>query len=113
MEEAAAALRIGRTKAYAMATEWRLTGGRSGLPVVDFGHVLRVPLCQLEALIGTKVSEDDLLATPPNPENESTPAPTKAEPPVPPLTPATAPRRTRRRAHRDQLDLFGPDLPTS
>lgn len=52
VEEAADFLRIGRTKAYALAQEWRATGGQSGLPVVDFGHVLRVPRCQLEALIG-------------------------------------------------------------
>ena len=32
-------LRVGRTKAYAMAAEWRATGGDSpGLPVVDFGQ---------------------------------------------------------------------------
>ncbi len=52
VEEAARVLRVGRTKAYAMAQEWRATGGRSGLPVVDFGNVLRVPRCQLEALLG-------------------------------------------------------------
>jgi hypothetical protein len=52
VEEAAKHLRIGRTKAYALAQEWRNTGGKSGLPVVDFGHVLRVPRHQLELLIG-------------------------------------------------------------
>ena len=53
VEEAARLARIGRTKAYAMAREWRETGGQSGLPVVDFGHVLRVPRRALEALIGS------------------------------------------------------------
>lgn len=52
IEEAAKVIRVGRTKAYAMAREWRATGGRSGLPVVDFGHALRVPLCQLETIVG-------------------------------------------------------------
>lgn len=52
VEEAAALLRIGRTKAYAMANQWRATGGRAGLPVVDLGHVLRVPLAALEQLVG-------------------------------------------------------------
>jgi hypothetical protein len=52
VEEAARLIRVGRTKAYAMTREWRATGGRSGLPVVDFGHVLRVPRHALEALIG-------------------------------------------------------------
>ena len=44
VEEAASFMRIGRTKAYALAQEWRATDGQSGLPVVDFGHVLRVTL---------------------------------------------------------------------
>ncbi|MGH9015362.1 MAG: helix-turn-helix domain-containing protein [Acidimicrobiia bacterium] len=54
MEEAARLARVGRTKAYSMAREWRATGGRSGLPVVDFGHVLRVPRRALEEMIGAK-----------------------------------------------------------
>jgi excisionase family DNA binding protein len=57
VEEAARLLRVGRTKAYAMAREWRATGGRSGLPVVDFGHVLRVPRQALENLIGAELRD--------------------------------------------------------
>ncbi|MCU1450391.1 MAG: hypothetical protein JWP02_2561 [Acidimicrobiales bacterium] len=60
VEEAAKVLRIGRTKAYAMANEWRATNGRSGLPVVDFGHVLRVPRCQLEAIVGGPLVDVEL-----------------------------------------------------
>src|SRR5688500_17116202 len=56
VEEAARLIRVGRTKAYAMAQEWRATGGRTGLPVVDFGHVLRVPRRALEQLIGTELT---------------------------------------------------------
>lgn len=56
IEEAASLLRIGRTKAYAMASEWRQTGGASGLPVIDLGHVLRVPLRALEELAGAELS---------------------------------------------------------
>lgn len=56
IEEAARVIRVGRTKAYAMAQEWRATGGQSGLPVVDFGHVLRVPLRQLEAMVGAPLT---------------------------------------------------------
>ena len=33
-------LRIGRTKAYDLAKEWRATDGASGLPVVDEGNKL-------------------------------------------------------------------------
>jgi hypothetical protein len=58
VEEAASVLRIGRTKAYAMAREWRATGGRSGLPVIDFGHALRVPRHALEELIGAPIATE-------------------------------------------------------
>jgi hypothetical protein len=57
VEEAGALLRIGRTKAYAMAREWRETDGRSGLPVIDLGHVLRVPRQALEEMVGAEFSE--------------------------------------------------------
>ncbi len=43
VEEAAAFLRIGRSAAYELCRQWRLTGGRAGLPVVAFGRTLRVP----------------------------------------------------------------------
>jgi len=43
VEEAARVLRVGRTSAYALARQWRDTGGRAGLPVVSFGTCLRVP----------------------------------------------------------------------
>ena len=49
-------LRIGRTKAYALTQEWRALGGASGLPVVDFGHVLRVPRAALEKLVGADLT---------------------------------------------------------
>jgi len=55
VEEAAAVLRVGRTKAYALAREWRATGGLSGLPVLDLGHVLRVPRYALERLVGAEL----------------------------------------------------------
>lgn len=63
VEEAARVLRIGRTKAYVMAREWRRTGGRSGLPVVDFGDALRVPRCQLEGIVGGPITSLGPLAT--------------------------------------------------
>ena len=44
IEEACLLLRVGRTKGYAMAKQWRESGGASGLPVIDFGDVLRVPV---------------------------------------------------------------------
>jgi hypothetical protein len=57
VEEAARVLRIGRTKAYALTREYRQTEGRSGLPVVDFGDVLRVPASQIAATLGVTVPE--------------------------------------------------------
>lgn len=103
VEEAAELLRIGRTKAYAMTREWRTTGGLSGLPVVDFGSVLRVPLAALEARIGgplvsggpSRVAQDLAPEEPASAEVE---------------TPTATPRRGRRRAGgaSGQLGLFGP-----
>ncbi|MGI8685107.1 MAG: hypothetical protein ACR2MO_08495 [Acidimicrobiales bacterium] len=55
MEEAAELLRVGRTKAYAMAKEWRASGGLSGLPVIDLGNTLRVPLWRIEAMVGAEL----------------------------------------------------------
>jgi len=62
VEEAAVLLRIGRTSAYALAREWRQTGGRSGLPVVELGRQLRVPRAALEELhatVTTPARDDD------------------------------------------------------
>ncbi len=62
VEEAARFMRIGRTKAYAMAREWRDSGGRSGLPTVDLGHVLRVPRWRLEQMLSAGLGEPDVEA---------------------------------------------------
>ncbi len=58
IEEAAALLRIGRRKAYELATRFEATGGREGLPVVRLGRCLRVVRVRLEQF---------LLADPPAP----------------------------------------------
>ncbi len=59
VEEAAAALRIGRRLAYELAARYLATGGAEGLPVVRLGRCLRVPRARLEQL---------LAADPPAPE---------------------------------------------
>jgi excisionase family DNA binding protein len=51
VEEAAAVLRISRTSAYQLAQEWRLTKGKTGLPVVRLGRLLRVPRAALVRLV--------------------------------------------------------------
>lgn len=119
VEEAARAARVGRTKAYSMAREWRTTGGRSGLPVVDLGRTLRVPRRALEEMIGTKLTAASLRAvgveaTNANgPElNPNTQRGAKASPPDSETTgrPASSRRRRQRskNANRNQLDLFDP-----
>lgn len=127
IEEAARVIRVGRTKAYAMAREWRATGGRSGLPVVDFGHVLRVPRCQLELIVGGPLNAEGVAADAPVPSGEleatqadeslsNRPASTRCDPPAckvcavtnadPSSTARCAPRRPSRRRTRT------PDQPT-
>jgi Helix-turn-helix domain len=50
--EAAAMLRIGRSKAYEMARQYLATGGRDGLPVIRLGAgCLRVPRWALLVLV--------------------------------------------------------------
>ena len=58
VEEAGRLLRIGRTKAYDLAREWRATDGRSGLPVIDFGDLLRVPGPAIRRMLGVGLGAD-------------------------------------------------------
>ncbi len=52
--EAAAELRIGRSKAYELARQYLATGGREGLPVIRVGAAcLRVPRWALLVLVHT------------------------------------------------------------
>jgi hypothetical protein len=105
VEEAGVLLRIGRTKAYAMAREWRETAGRSGLPVIDLGHVLRVPRRALENLIGAELTDVER----PTRAEETKDAALPAEPlKLPATKPAEATPRNSRRQNRtaNQLDLF-------
>lgn len=118
VEEAGGLLRIGRTKAYAMAREWRETGGRSGLPVVDLGHVLRVPRRALEELIGAELTGPDpvpltrdagqLSPTGPPPERSANARPSPVAPARAENTrnerPNDKPRNQKRRTN--QLDLL-------
>ncbi|MCZ7533023.1 MAG: helix-turn-helix domain-containing protein [Acidimicrobiia bacterium] len=113
VEEAGEVLRIGRTKAYAMAREWRETEGQSGLPVIDLGHVLRVPRRALEELLGSELSDVPNLYPRDNDSraeasSEPPPIPVNVSTEIPPADQSQAPLRNRRRRETmaDQLDLF-------
>lgn len=97
IEEAAEILRLGRTKAYALARQWRATGGKAGLPVLDFGNVLRVPRHALEQLVGAELHAPAVLRRV-DPDEQAEP------------TPASGQRPTRRPCPLPvaQLDLFDP-----
>jgi hypothetical protein len=63
VEEAGRLLRIGRTKAYDLAREWRATDGRSGLPVIDFGDLLRVPGPAIRRMLSVGLCADIAVLT--------------------------------------------------
>ncbi len=110
VDEAAAILRIGRTKAYDLARRWRVTNGAAGLPVLDFGNVLRVPRHALEAMVGGELHPP--AATPRVIGNER--ADDRAQPEADELLPTIVSHPRRRPARRpgsrstSQLDLFDP-----
>ena len=136
VEEASRLLRIGRTKAYLLTQEWRATGGRSGLPVVDLGDVLRVPGPAIERMLGIGLAATVTCDEPANKDRKVAPGrptpmalvptPTAPEPaPVEPAAHRAGPppvsasqAKTRRVPHPrrrspDQLPLFQPLNPTN
>lgn len=127
VEEAAVLLRIGRNKAYSLARQWRATNGRYGLPVVEFGHTLRVPRHALEQMLGVTFTAWPTAPGPesavPPPDNASPPGGDSASPqasaegiPSAAANDASASnvtpiRRRRGRGASDQLPLFQPAGP--
>jgi hypothetical protein len=53
VEQAAGVLQIGRSHAYKLVSEYRDTGGMSGVPVISIGGCLRVPRWALLRFIMT------------------------------------------------------------
>lgn len=53
IDEAARVLRISRNAAYALARQWRITDGRTGLPCIELGRTIRVPRTALDQLLAT------------------------------------------------------------
>ena len=84
VEEAARVLRISRTTAYAMALEWRVTGGNSGLKVIEIGGQLRVPRAWLEELLGAPIEKIPDPPSDPKKEEPSAPESDKKEEPSAP-----------------------------
>ncbi|MGB8360781.1 MAG: hypothetical protein WCE80_05230 [Acidimicrobiia bacterium] len=72
-----------------MAREWRETDGRSGLPVIDLGHALRVPRHALEEMVGVHLVDE--IPIEPEPSTNS--------------KPRTRPSQRRTRTS-GQLDMF-------
>ncbi len=110
VDEAAALLRIGRTKAYDMTREWRATGGKSGLPVLDCSNVLRVPVSPLAEMLGVEVTELLSMVRAGASITEPSPTPEPAQPPAPMPSAPRSPKPTRvgrnRATASNQLDLF-------
>lgn len=92
-----------------MAREWRDSGGRSGLPVVDFGNLLRVPRHALEELVGAVLTGADLTGSP---GADGAPVATVVHDVAETSTPESGSHQRRPRARRtpgtDQLALFDP-----
>jgi hypothetical protein len=111
MAEAQRVLRMGRTKMYELVTEWRQTGGQSGLRVIELGNALRVPRVALEELIGGPVHVPAEPAVRAEAEPEPVAAPTlvvAASNDVPERAPQSRQRSSKRpgTVPVSQLDLF-------
>jgi hypothetical protein len=47
IEQAQALTQLGRSQLYEQTRRWRDTGGKEGIPVVQFGRCLRIPTAAL------------------------------------------------------------------
>lgn len=95
VEEAAAVLRVGRSKAYEKTTLYGASGGASGLPCLRLGDVLRIPRFALEAFVTT----GRIVQLVPQPELDATAH----------ATPARKSTRRRQSTDRSQLSLLASD----
>lgn len=60
VEEAAALLRISRNAAYTAARKWRVTGGKTGLPCIEVGRTIRVPIAALREMLRPPAATEDV-----------------------------------------------------
>jgi len=47
IEQAQELTQLGRSQIYELTRRWRETGGKEGIPVVEFGRCLRIPTAGL------------------------------------------------------------------
>jgi hypothetical protein len=94
IDEAAAVMRIGRTKAYELARRYVDSGGADGLPVRRIGNQLRAPRLLLEDWLGVPI-------TWPIPS-----AATVVEPTPPPVPVESRPRPGRTATRNNAPRLF-------
>ena len=56
LDEAAAVFRVGRSTAYREANTFEASGGKTGIPVIRYGKLFRVPRCRLEEQLGGPIT---------------------------------------------------------
>ena len=66
IEETANVLRISKSNVYSLTREYRASGGKSGIPCVVVGGVLRVPRAKLEEMFGIEIRYIPPASTPAN-----------------------------------------------
>jgi hypothetical protein len=59
IEQAQELTQLGRSQIYVLTRRWRETGGKEGIPVVQFGRCLRIPTAGLLRLALIDPSEGD------------------------------------------------------
>lgn len=56
LDEAAVVLRVGRSTAYREANAYEASGGKTGIPVIRYGRLFRVPRFRLEEQLGGPIT---------------------------------------------------------
>lgn len=58
VDQAQELTQLGRSQMYEQTRRWRESGGKEGIPVVNFGRCLRVPTAALLRLADVELEED-------------------------------------------------------
>ena len=56
LDEAAVVVRVGRSTAYREANAFEASGGKTGIPVIHYGKLFRVPRYRLEEQLGGPIT---------------------------------------------------------